>query len=90
MTQNIEQMLKKVDEKRYVLDVRGYSCPYPQLFLAQALKAVEKESLLEILTDNPPSTETLPRSIRNNKQEYIGTEVVQPGVWKITAKKVTG
>ena len=89
MTQSIEHMLKKVEEKRYVLDVRGYSCPYPQLFLAQALKAVEKDSFLEVLTDNPPSTEILPRSIRNNKQEYVGTEVVQPGVWKITAKKVT-
>jgi tRNA 2-thiouridine synthesizing protein A len=71
------------------LDVRGYTCPYPQLFLANALKSVEKNSVVEVLTDNPPSLDTLPRSIRNNKQEYLGTEVHSPGVWKILARKIT-
>jgi tRNA 2-thiouridine synthesizing protein A len=81
--------LKKVADDRYVLDVRGYTCPYPQLFLAKALKSVEKNSVVEVLTDNPPSLDTLPRSIKNNKQEYLGTEVHSPGVWKILARKIT-
>jgi tRNA 2-thiouridine synthesizing protein A len=89
MTQEIQNLLKKVAEDRYVLDVRGYTCPYPQLFLTKALKEVGKNSVLEILTDNPPSLDTLPRSIRNNKQEYLGTEVHSPGVWKILARKIT-
>ena len=81
--------MKKVADDRYVLDVRGYTCPYPQLFLAKALKSVEKNSVVVVLTDNPPSLDTLPRSIRNNKQEYLGTEVHSPGVWKILARKIT-
>ncbi len=89
MTQELENLLRKVAEDRYVLDVRGYTCPYPQLFLAKALKEVSKNSVLEVLTDNPPSLDTLPRSIRNNKQEYLGTEVHSPGVWKILARKIT-
>ncbi|MDW8084030.1 MAG: sulfurtransferase TusA family protein [Candidatus Caldarchaeum sp.] len=89
MTEEISTILRKVDGKKYVLDARGYSCPYPQLFLARAIKTLEKDALIEILTDNPPSLETLPRSIKNNKQQYLGTESVAPGVWKIVAKKIT-
>jgi tRNA 2-thiouridine synthesizing protein A len=89
MAQEMQNLLKKVTDDRYVLDVRGYTCPYPQLFLAKALKSVEKNSVVEVLTDNPPSLDTLPRSIRNNKQEYLGTEVHSPGVWKILARKIT-
>jgi len=89
MTQELQNLLKKVADDRYVLDVRGYTCPYPQLFLAKALKSVEKNSVVEVLTDNPPSLDTLPRSIKNNKQEYLGTEVHSPGVWKILARKTT-
>jgi tRNA 2-thiouridine synthesizing protein A len=89
MAQEMQNLLKKVADDRYVLDVRGYTCPYPQLFLAKALKSVEKNSVVEVLTDNPPSLDTLPRSIKNNKQEYLGTEVHSPGVWKILARKIT-
>jgi tRNA 2-thiouridine synthesizing protein A len=89
MAQEMQNLLKKVADDRYVLDVRGYTCPYPQLLLAKALKSVEKNSVVEVLTDNPPSLDTLPRSIRNNKQEYLGTEVHSPGVWKILARKIT-
>jgi tRNA 2-thiouridine synthesizing protein A len=89
MAQEMQNLLKKVADDRYVLDVGGYTCPYPQLFLAKALKSVEKNSVVEVLTDNPPSLDTLPRSIRNNKQEYLGTEVHSPGVWKILARKIT-
>jgi tRNA 2-thiouridine synthesizing protein A len=89
MAQEMQNLLKKVADDRYVLDVRGYTCPYPQLFLAKALKSVEKNSVVVVLTDNPPSLDTLPRSIKNNKQEYLGTEVHSPGVWKILARKIT-
>jgi len=82
-------LLQRIGEGRYQLDVRGYTCPYPQLYTASALKVIEKGSILEILIDNPPSCETVPRSIRNNRQEYISTEAQGPGTWKILARKVT-
>jgi hypothetical protein len=31
----------------------------------------------------------VPRTITNNKQEYIGTETLGPGTWKILARKIT-
>jgi tRNA 2-thiouridine synthesizing protein A len=82
-------LLRRLEPNRYQLDLRGYTCPYPQLYTARALKEIEKDAILEILIDNPPSRETVPRTIRNNKQEYIGTETQGPGTWKILARKIT-
>jgi tRNA 2-thiouridine synthesizing protein A len=81
-------LLRRLDPNRYQLDLRGYTCPYPQLFTAKALKEIENGSVVEILIDNPPSCETVPRTIRNNRQEYLGTETIGPGTWKILAKKI--
>ncbi len=89
MAIELKERLQKIDDKKYLLDVRGFACPYPQLLLAKALKEVEKGSIIETLTDNPPSLDTLPRSIKNNKQEYVATEEVGPGVWKIIARKIS-
>ncbi|MEM4302403.1 MAG: sulfurtransferase TusA family protein [Candidatus Caldarchaeum sp.] len=52
------------------------------------MKEIERGAVLEVLTDNPPSLDTLPRSIKNNRQEYLEKETMAPGVWKITAKKI--
>jgi Predicted redox protein, regulator of disulfide bond formation len=82
-------LLRRLEPNRYQLDLRGYTCPYPQLYTARALKEIEKDAILEILIDNPPSRETVPRTIRNNKQEYLGTETQGPGTWKILARKIT-
>jgi tRNA 2-thiouridine synthesizing protein A len=85
MAQEMQNLLKKVADDRYVLDMRGsIHARIPSFSSRKALKSVEKNSVVEVLTDNPPSLDTLPRSIRNNKQEYLGTEVHSPGVWKNT------
>ncbi len=84
----LKGLLSKRDEKLYELDLRGYTCPYPQLLSANALKTIETGSLLEIIIDNPPSLETVPRSIKNNGQEYVKTEQLRPGLWKIVARKI--
>jgi len=80
--------LSKQAEGKYVLDARGYTCPYPQLLAGLALEVVEKGSLVEILTDNPPSCENVPRSIKNRGQKVLEVADVGPGLWKITAEKV--
>ncbi|MCS7145258.1 MAG: sulfurtransferase TusA family protein [Nitrososphaerota archaeon] len=90
MTQNIHlppTLLTKIGDERYRLDLRGYTCPYPQLYTIKALSQIELGAILEIEIDNPPSTETVPRSIKNNGQEYLGTEKVGASHWIIRAKK---
>lgn len=80
--------MSRKDEKLYELDLKGYTCPYPQLFTAKALGEIEVGALLEVLIDNPPSIETVPRSIRNAGQEYVKTEQLGPSLWKIIARRI--
>ncbi len=87
----LEQLTRKLltkEDGRYVLDVRGYTCPYPQLLAGTALELIEKGSTVEVLTDNPPSCENVPRSVKNRGQKFLRLEDVAPGLWKIIAEKV--
>lgn len=80
------ELAKKGD--RYVLDLRGYVCPYPQLATAKALRRVEIGSTIEILTDNPPSCDNVPAVAKREGQEVLGVEEISPGLWKILIKRV--
>jgi len=42
------------------LDVRGEICPYPQVKTVAALKKLPPDEELEVLTDHPPTLETVP------------------------------
>jgi tRNA 2-thiouridine synthesizing protein A len=42
------------------LDVRGEICPYPQVKTVAALKKLAAGDQLEVLTDHPPTLETVP------------------------------
>jgi len=82
LLQEAKNLLTQATNGAYVLDARGYTCPYPQLFL------VEKGIRLEILTDNPSSCENVPVSVRNLGQKFVGVESVSPGLWRIVVQKV--
>ncbi|BFH73044.1 sulfurtransferase TusA family protein [Sulfurisphaera javensis] len=48
-----------------VLDLRGYSCPVPEIKTKQKLYSMEKGKVLEVLVDNPAAIEyTLPEVAR--------------------------
>ncbi len=55
----MELKLKQIDDDVFELDVRGNTCPFPQIFTELALKKIEK-GRLEVITDNPPSARDLP------------------------------
>ncbi|MCS7117718.1 MAG: sulfurtransferase TusA family protein [Thaumarchaeota archaeon] len=80
-------LLTQLGDRRYRLDLRGYSCPYPQLFAAKALSQLEPGASLEVVIDNPPSVENVLRSIAKNGHEHLGTEKVGPSVWVIRARR---
>lgn len=42
------------------LDVRGEICPYPQVKTVAALRKLSSNEELEVLTDHPPTLETVP------------------------------
>jgi tRNA 2-thiouridine synthesizing protein A len=74
----------KIGEGRYVLDVRGYTCPYPVIYARKALASIGVGELLEVLTDNPPSCENVPRAVKEDGHDVLSVEKVDRGVWRIT------
>ncbi len=50
-------ILKRIGEKTYELDLRGYVCPYPHMYTPQALPTLPKGSVPKVLIDNQPSIE---------------------------------
>lgn len=71
----------------YVLDVRGLVCPYPVIYTRKALGQLKPGDILEVLTDNPPSCENVPRAVEEDGHVVIDTTRVEEGVWKITVRK---
>lgn len=70
-----------------VLDVKGYVCPYPVIYTRKALTRLSPGELLEVITDNPPSCENVPRVVREEGHEVLSVEKVGEGVWKILIRK---
>ena len=42
------------------IDVRGEICPYPMMKTSEALKKLEGDETLEVLTDHAPALGTIP------------------------------
>ncbi len=77
----------KRSENLYLLDVTGYTCPYPVIYMRKAISKLKPGDVLEVVTDNPPSCENVPRAARDDGHEVLGVERVGDGVWKIVIKK---
>lgn len=77
----------KISENKYVLDVRGYVCPYPVIYSRKILSKLKSGEILEILTDNPPSCENVPKAVIEDGHEVESVSRVEEGVWKITVIK---
>ena len=68
----------------YLLDVQGYVCPHPQLYTKKALKNMECGEILEVLFDNPSSSESILAMCDASGNEIV--DKVQEGgkfAWKI-------
>lgn len=49
---------KKADHS-YLLDVKGYVCPHPQIYTKKALAKLQAGDVLEVVFDNPSSGESI-------------------------------
>ena len=51
--------LKQKGPGQYVLDVKGYVCPHPQLYTKKVLEKMRAGDRLELIFDNPSSAESI-------------------------------
>lgn len=70
-----------------VLDVRGYSCPYPQYYTIKALHSLGADKTLEILLDNQPSLEIVQDYARKQGCRSVSAEKTEDNTWKIVIRK---
>lgn len=50
---------EKKGEGHYALDVTGYVCPHPQLYTKKVLQKLGRGEVVEVLFDNPSSSESI-------------------------------
>ncbi|BAB65894.1 sulfurtransferase TusA family protein [Sulfurisphaera tokodaii] len=70
-----------------VLDVRGESCPVPEMEASKKLKKMKVGQLLEVLTDHQPAVDvTLPSLAKNLGYPYV---IIKDGeVYRVRILKV--
>lgn len=62
---------EKKGEGEYLLDVQGYVCPHPQLYAKKSLEKIKEGETLELLFDNPSSSESIAAMCENKGDEII-------------------
>ncbi len=68
------------------IDVRGEICPYPMMKTAEALKKLEGDEALEVLTDHAPALGTIPWEAAKNGYE-TSIEGAADSEWRLTLRK---
>ncbi len=63
--------LAKKEEGQYLLDVTGYVCPHPQIFTKKTLEKLKSGDVLEVVFDNPSSSESISAMCDTNGNEII-------------------
>ena len=63
---------EKKGEGMFVLDVTGYVCPHPQIYTKKALEKINDGDILEVVFDNPSSSESISAMCDN-----AGIEIVE-------------
>jgi len=76
--------LQRIGEKRYLLDVRGMVCPYPELLTTRALKSLSPGDILEVIVDNPPSVRDVPITVKERGYKVEEPTTLEKGGWRLT------
>lgn len=63
--------IAKKEEGQYQLDVTGYVCPHPQIFTKKTLEKLKSGDVLEVVFDNPSSSESISAMCDTNGNEII-------------------
>jgi len=68
---------EKKEDGNYLLDVKGYVCPHPQIYTKKALEKINPGDIIELVFDNPSSGESIDSMCDNTGDEII--EKIQEG-----------
>jgi tRNA 2-thiouridine synthesizing protein A len=71
----------------FVLDVKGYVCPHPQIYTKKALEKLGSGDVLEVVFDNPSSSESISAMCDSNGNEIVGKHM-EGGVFTFKIKKI--
>ena len=75
---------EKKAEGLYLLDVTGYVCPHPQIYTKKALEKMKSGDVVELIFDNPSSSESVAAMCEAQGNEIIEKNTVNGKyVWKI-------
>ncbi len=77
---------EKTGEGAYLLDVKGYVCPHPQLYTKSALSKMKSGDTLKILFDNASSGESI-ASMCDKEGNEILEQVNSAGSFAWTVRK---
>ncbi len=70
------------------VDVRGEICPYPQIKAVEAMQKAKGGETVELITDHPPSLETVPTQAA--RLGWTATiQETRPGEWCIHLARPT-
>ena len=70
-------MAVKFEQKNdgeYFLDVKGYSCPHPQMYTKKAMEKLHEGDVLTLVFDNPSSGESIISMCESSGNELINKE----------------
>jgi tRNA 2-thiouridine synthesizing protein A len=56
----------------YVLDVKGYVCPHPQLYTKKVMEKLHTGDRLELVFDNPSSAESISAMCASEGNPILG------------------
>ncbi|RMG01204.1 MAG: sulfurtransferase TusA family protein [Nitrospirae bacterium] len=77
---------EKKGEGRYLLDVKGYVCPHPQIYTKKALEKLQAGDILDVVFDNPSSSESITAMCDTNGNEIVEKKM-EGGVFTFSIKK---
>lgn len=66
---------EKKEEGVYALDVTGYVCPHPQIYTKKALEKLGSGDVLEVVFDNPSSSESISAMCDSNGNEIVDRQM---------------
>ncbi|MFX1275285.1 MAG: sulfurtransferase TusA family protein [Promethearchaeota archaeon] len=59
------------------LDVCGLVCPVPALKTKKQLRTMRPGTVLKVITDYKPASESVPRDLAKTKHKHLGTEFIE-------------
>ena len=59
------------------LNVCGLVCPVPALKTKKQLRTMRPGSVLKVITDYKPASESVPRDLAKTKHKHLGTDYME-------------